>query len=205
MYQIATIAASLKIHTPGCWSTRSHRNVCRRAWRQCSGEIRDVPHLLGTFCRYCGTTIGLDTCKGAWPGYGPCCYRHSRTYDRESVRGNVTLFFFTFHGPELIINCQLLPVLKGPLPSIIALHPPPSDPELFLLRSIEWTTFGKSTHETALEQANVILRYFLGTFAVDLQHINVLKPPHFFRVWKSSSGAKTARDVATRAGVHWRA
>jgi len=63
----------------------------------------------------------------------------------------------------------------------------------------------ESTHETALEQANVILRYFLGTFAVDLQHINVLKPPHFFRVWKSSSGAKTARDVATRAGVHWRA
>jgi nuclear pore complex protein Nup107 len=57
---------------------------------------------------------------------------------------------------------QILPRFKGPIPSIIALQPPPSDPELLLLRSIEWTTFMESTYETALEQANVILRYFLG-------------------------------------------
>jgi nuclear pore complex protein Nup107 len=31
-----------------------------------------------------------------------------------------------------------------------------------LLRSIEWTTFSENTFITALEQANVILRYFLG-------------------------------------------
>ncbi|KAG5649869.1 hypothetical protein H0H81_001706 [Sphagnurus paluster] len=63
---------------------------------------------------------------------------------------------------------ELLPLLKGPLPSIIALQPPPSDPELFLLRSIEWTTYNDSTYATALEQANVILRYFLGAGRVSL-------------------------------------
>ena len=42
------------------------------------------------------------------------------------------------------------------------MQPPVSDEELLLLRSIEWTTFMESTYTTALEQANVILRYFLG-------------------------------------------
>lgn len=41
---------------------------------------------------------------------------------------------------------------------------PPDDPEMLLLRSIEWTTFAPETFETALEQANVILRYFLGEY-----------------------------------------
>lgn len=40
----------------------------------------------------------------------------------------------------------------------------PTDLELLLVRSIEWTTFMDSTYDTALEQANVILRYFLGAF-----------------------------------------
>ncbi|KAI0942549.1 hypothetical protein AcW1_003147 [Taiwanofungus camphoratus] len=57
---------------------------------------------------------------------------------------------------------SLLPLAKGPLPSIIGLQPPPSDLEMLLVRSIEWTTFMESTYDTALEQANVILRYFLG-------------------------------------------
>lgn len=57
---------------------------------------------------------------------------------------------------------QLLPQLKGPLPSIIALQNPPSEVETLLLRSIEWTTFMEATYDTALEQAAVILRYFLG-------------------------------------------
>ncbi|KAF8151524.1 nuclear pore protein 84/107 [Crassisporium funariophilum] len=56
----------------------------------------------------------------------------------------------------------VLPSLKNPLPSIINLQPPPDSAELFLLRSIEWTTFMDSTYGIALEQANVILRYFLG-------------------------------------------
>ena len=45
------------------------------------------------------------------------------------------------------------------------MQPPVSDEELLLLRSIEWTTFMESTYTTALEQANVILRYFLGMYS----------------------------------------
>jgi nuclear pore complex protein Nup107 len=56
----------------------------------------------------------------------------------------------------------MLPPLKDPLSSIITLQAPASDAETFLLRSIEWTTFLESTFEVALEQATVILRYFLG-------------------------------------------
>ncbi|KAF8553085.1 hypothetical protein OG21DRAFT_1589517 [Imleria badia] len=63
---------------------------------------------------------------------------------------------------------ELLPQLKGPLPSIIALQNPPSEVELLLLRSIEWTTFMEATYDTALEQATVILRYFLGSGRVAL-------------------------------------
>jgi nuclear pore complex protein Nup107 len=59
-------------------------------------------------------------------------------------------------------HLQLLPQMKGPLPSVIALQASPSDIELLLLRSIEWTTFEDGTYDTALEQATVILRYFLG-------------------------------------------
>ncbi|KAF9469517.1 nuclear pore protein 84/107 [Collybia nuda] len=63
---------------------------------------------------------------------------------------------------------ELLPLLRGPLPSIIAMQSQPTDAELFLLRSIEWTTFMDTTYDTALEQANVILRYFLGSGRVQL-------------------------------------
>ncbi|KAG2111123.1 hypothetical protein DEU56DRAFT_905551 [Suillus clintonianus] len=38
----------------------------------------------------------------------------------------------------------------------------PSDIELLLLRSKEWTAFEDGTHDTALEQVTVILRYYLG-------------------------------------------
>ncbi|KAI0739444.1 nuclear pore protein 84/107 [Daedaleopsis nitida] len=55
----------------------------------------------------------------------------------------------------------ILPPAKGPLPSIIGLEPAPTDAEWLLVRSIEWTTFVESTYDTALEQANVILRYLL--------------------------------------------
>ena len=44
----------------------------------------------------------------------------------------------------------------------MAAEQPPTDAEWLLVRSIEWTTFFESTYDTALEQANVILRYFLG-------------------------------------------
>ncbi|KAH7906565.1 nuclear pore protein 84/107 [Hygrophoropsis aurantiaca] len=63
---------------------------------------------------------------------------------------------------------DIIPPLRGPLPSIIALQPPPSDVEKLLLRSIEWTTFMDDIYDTALEQATVILRYFLGSGRVNL-------------------------------------
>lgn len=63
----------------------------------------------------------------------------------------------------IVFACQALPQLKDTLPSLIQRQPPPSDDETLLLRSIEWTTFMESTYNIALEQANVILRYFLGT------------------------------------------
>jgi hypothetical protein len=71
---------------------------------------------------------------------------------------------FNYIVPETHKTLQELPVLKGSLPEI-KISPPapaPSDPQLLLLRSIEWTTFHEATYDTALEQANVILRYFLG-------------------------------------------
>ncbi|KAG1772965.1 nuclear pore protein 84/107 [Suillus placidus] len=52
--------------------------------------------------------------------------------------------------------------------SLLSLRCTPSDGELLLLRSIEWTTFEDRTHDTALEQATVILRYFLGAGRVSL-------------------------------------
>ncbi|KAG2120267.1 107-domain-containing protein [Suillus clintonianus] len=49
---------------------------------------------------------------------------------------------------------------------VIPLQATPSDIELLLLRSIEWTTFEDGMHDTALEQVTVILRYFLGAGSV---------------------------------------
>ncbi|KAH7886730.1 nuclear pore protein 84/107 [Phlebopus sp. FC_14] len=63
---------------------------------------------------------------------------------------------------------ESLPRLRGALPSIIALQPTPLDEEMLLLRSIEWTIFMDATYDTALEQATVILRYFLGAGRVGL-------------------------------------
>ena len=48
------------------------------------------------------------------------------------------------------------------MPQLVENEPPPTDAEWLLVRSIEWTTFFEATYDTALEQANVILRYFLG-------------------------------------------
>ncbi|RDX54330.1 hypothetical protein OH76DRAFT_1341693 [Lentinus brumalis] len=72
----------------------------------------------------------------------------------------------------------ILPPAKGPLPSIVGLEPAPTDPEWLLLRSIEWTTFFESTYDTALEQANVILRYFLGRGRLQLaKNLLEMLPP----------------------------
>ncbi|KAF5389351.1 hypothetical protein D9757_004360 [Collybiopsis confluens] len=71
---------------------------------------------------------------------------------------------------EMTMNraLELLPALKGPLPSMTRLQPPPSEAESFFLRSIEWTTFSERTYDRALEQANHIFRYFLATGRVQM-------------------------------------
>ena len=56
----------------------------------------------------------------------------------------------------------MLTMPKGPLPDISEPQPPATSEEMFLFRSIEWTTFFDDSYDTALEQANVTLRYFLG-------------------------------------------
>lgn len=65
---------------------------------------------------------------------------------------------------------KALPTLKGPLPVLVGggLQAPPSEMEGLLLRSIEWTVFSEATYGTALEQANVTLRYFLGSGRIAL-------------------------------------
>ncbi|TFY66386.1 hypothetical protein EVG20_g4703 [Dentipellis fragilis] len=52
------------------------------------------------------------------------------------------------------------------------------DADALLLRSIEWTTFLETTYDTALEQANVILRHFLaeGRAHVGEQLLDSLPP-----------------------------
>lgn len=100
---------------------------------------------------------------------------------------------------KLVIR-QLLPQLKGPLPSIIALQNPPSEVETLLLRSIEWTTFMEATYDTALEQATVILRYFLGMSSV----MTSIRRSYVPRFWTRRFGPRPAGYVATRTCLHRR-
>ena len=69
------------------------------------------------------------------------------------------LSFYTLR-PRLYV--QVLPRLEEPLPSTIALQPLPTGAQLFRLRPTQWTIFQDTTYNIALEQANLILGYFLG-------------------------------------------
>jgi len=64
----------------------------------------------------------------------------------------------------IVLWLKALPELVGTLPSLTVSQPAESGAELYLLRSIEWTTFLSTTYPMALQQANMILRYFLGMF-----------------------------------------
>ncbi|KAF8639343.1 hypothetical protein AX17_001562 [Amanita inopinata Kibby_2008] len=72
---------------------------------------------------------------------------------------------------------------RGSLPSLVGgtdgtLQRPASPAELFLMRSIEWTIFKPETYDTALEQACVILRFFLASGRVKLaQQVSNALPP----------------------------
>ena len=55
--------------------------------------------------------------------------------------------------------------VKGQLPNLgKAAQEPAEEAEMLLVRSIEWTVVEGETYDTALEQANVILRYLLGAW-----------------------------------------
>ncbi|OBZ72749.1 hypothetical protein A0H81_06689 [Grifola frondosa] len=100
---------------------------------------------------------------------------------------------------------EMLPPITGSLPSLIELQEPTSHAEWLLVRSIEWTTFSEVTYATALEQANVIIRYLLGCGRVQVAKglLDILPPElgtiresqeqameymhyrQFFAVWES--------------------
>ena len=65
------------------------------------------------------------------------------------------------------------------------------------MRSIEWTTFFEATYDTALEQANVILRYFLGQGRVQIaQTVLGMLPPEL-------SAIREPEELATEY-LHYR-
>ncbi|KAI0804804.1 nuclear pore protein 84/107 [Irpex lacteus] len=108
-----------------------------------------------------------------------------------------------------------LPVPRGPLPVVSAPQPAPSDKELLLVRSIEWTTFMDSTYDTALEQAVVILRYLLGCGRLEIakslldvlpNELASIREPEertvefmhyrqFFMVWETLNRVVETRDL----------
>jgi nuclear pore complex protein Nup107 len=62
--------------------------------------------------------------------------------------------------------------VKGPLPDLAkAVLEPPEEAEILLVRSIEWTVVEEDTYDTALEQANVILRYLLSRGRVNVARL----------------------------------
>ncbi|KAH9976532.1 nuclear pore protein 84/107 [Russula compacta] len=62
--------------------------------------------------------------------------------------------------------------VKGPLPDLAKVALDPADEaEMLLVRSIEWTVVEVDTYDTALEQANVILRYLLARGKVNVARL----------------------------------
>ena len=98
-------------------------------------------------------------------------------------------------------------VLRGPLPALVGggLRPEKGaggaegaeDAEALLVRSIEWTVLMEATYETALEQANVILRYLLGA-PLPLPFCSARCSRVLRGVWSvaSSGGARAGRSGA---------
>ncbi|KAN0138564.1 Nuclear pore protein 84/107 [Lactarius tabidus] len=69
--------------------------------------------------------------------------------------------------------------VKGQLPNLANVaQEPAEEAEMLLVRSIEWTVVESETYDTALEQANVILRYLLARGRVDVARLLLdLLPP----------------------------
>ncbi|KAF9244485.1 107-domain-containing protein [Melanogaster broomeanus] len=92
---------------------------------------------------------------------------------------------------------ELLPQLKAPLPSIIALQTPPSDEEMLLLRLNRVDDVYGATYNTALEQATssgrvALARNLLGMLPIELASIDepedlateYLHYRQFFNTWE---------------------
>ncbi|KAF8344765.1 hypothetical protein F5887DRAFT_1201965 [Amanita rubescens] len=90
---------------------------------------------------------------------------------------------------------ELLPPTstKGPLvgpESDNPLQRPPLYIETFLVCSIEWTTFSEATYSTALEQACVVLRFFLGSGRLKLtQSVLDMLPAKFASIYEPEERA----------------
>jgi hypothetical protein len=98
---------------------------------------------------------------------------------------------------------ERLPRLKGPLPPVGGDGADAREEEVLLLRSIEWTTFQEGTFGTALEQANAIMRYFLGALRTHSAHDNLLTIPRSQRWAARSSRARSStrsRGSSPRSG-----
>lgn len=81
--------------------------------------------------------------------------------------------------------------VKGQLPNLAKVaQEPAEEAEMLLVRSIEWTVVESETYDTALEQANVILRYLLGT------RISPHLPSHVAKLIRVGGIARGRVDVA---------
>jgi Nuclear pore protein 84 / 107 len=70
--------------------------------------------------------------------------------------------------------------VKGPLPDLAkASLEPAEEAEMLLVRSIEWMVVEVETYDTALEQANVILRYLLRMHSPPLFYFGSLHRASF--------------------------
>ena len=101
--------------------------------------------------------------------------------------------------------------VKGPLPNLAkATLEQAEEAELLLVRSIEWTVVEADTYDTALEQANVILRYLLGAhpsrcaFTARAVHLTYLCFYFIFgSSWKGQRGAHAPRHAPAGIGSYW--
>ena len=98
--------------------------------------------------------------------------------------------------------------VKGPfLDMAKAALEPPEEAEILLVRSIEWTVVEEDTYDTALEQANVILRYLLCAYLLSC----LSSPAAFYGTdiclrcvssRKSQCGSFASRHAPSRTGSY---
>jgi nuclear pore complex protein Nup107 len=84
--------------------------------------------------------------------------------------------------------------VKGPLPDLAnAAVEPAEEAEILLVRSIEWTVVEEDTYDTALEQANVILRYLLCAYLLSCLLLPCFTVLMFFYVVLARGRVNVAR------------